>query len=428
MANKKNKTKKIFVFSGIGILLVILIAAIVIGSKKEPVIIVQTEKVSRRTITQVVTASGNIQPEVIVKITPEVSGEIIDLPVVEGQKVKKGQLLVKIRPDTYVAQLQQSQAYLQSQIAAVQLSKANYQYAEANYKRMQELYKKQLASDQDLENSKTQYEVARAQYESAKANVDQAQAQVKVAEDNLRKTTIHSPMDGIVSQLNSKLGERVVGTSMMSGTEIMDIADLGSMEAQVNVDENDVVLVAVGDTAILSVDAYPNKKIKGVVYQIATTGTTTGAGTQEQVTNFLVKIHIIDKSVELRPGMSVTADIETATHKDVISVPIQSVTIRTVNSGALNRGDENVQAANSSTRRTSEKTEEVVFVVKNGIAKMVPVKRGISDDNYTEIVSGLQGGEEVVSGSFKAINRELSDGSKVRVENKNRNFATGTGE
>ncbi|MGC8594873.1 MAG: efflux RND transporter periplasmic adaptor subunit [Candidatus Kryptoniota bacterium] len=428
MANKKNKNKKIFVFSGAGILLIILIAAIVIGSKKEPVIIVQTEKVSRRTITQVVTASGNIQPEVIVKITPEVSGEIIDLPVVEGQKVKKGQLLVKIRPDTYVAQLQQSQAYLQSQMAAVQLSKANYQYAEATYKRMQELYKKQLASDQDLENSKTQYEVAKAQYESARANVDQAQAQVKVAEDNLRKTTIHSPMDGIVSQLNSKLGERVVGTSMMSGTEIMDIADLGSMEAQVNVDENDVVLVAVGDTAILSVDAYPNKKIKGVVYQIATTGTTTGAGTQEQVTNFLVKIHIVDRSVELRPGMSVTADIETATHKDVLAVPIQSVTIRTVGSGATNHGKENLQASGSSTKRAPEKTEEVVFIVKNGVAKMVPVKRGISDDNYTEILSGLKGGEEVVSGSFKAINRELSDGSKVRIENNRRNFATGAGE
>jgi HlyD family secretion protein len=428
MTNKKNKSKKIFVFSGIGILLVILIAAVVIGSKKEPVIVVQTEKVSRRTITQVVTASGNIQPEIIVKITPEVSGEIIDLPVVEGQKVKKGQLLVKIRPDTYVAQLQQSQAYLQSQLAAVQLSKANYQYAEATYKRMQELYKKQLASDQDLENSKTQYEVAKAQYQSAQANVDQAQAQVKVAEDNLRKTTIHSPMDGIVSQLNSKLGERVVGTSMMSGTEIMDIADLGSMEAQVNVDENDVVLVSVGDTAILSVDAYPNKKIKGVVYQIATTGTTTGAGTQEQVTNFLVKIHITDKSIELRPGMSVTADIETATHKDVIAVPIQSVTIRTAKPQSPNHGDENVQTANSQTKKTSEKTEEVVFIVKNGVAKMVPVKRGISDDNYTEIVSGLQGGEEVVSGSFKAINRELSDGSKVRIENNRRSFATASGE
>ncbi len=413
MATNK-KRKKIFILSGAGLLLVILVAAIVIGGKKEPVIVVQTDKVVRRTITQVVTASGQVEPKVLVAINPEVSGEIVDLPVVEGQMVTKGQVLVKIRPDQYVAQLQQSEALLQSQVGGEQLAKANYDNATATYKRAEELHKKNLMSDQDLETAKTQFQVTKAQYESAKANVAQAQAQVAVNQDALNKTVIHAPMDGIVSVLNSKLGERVLGTSFTTGTEIMDIADMHSLEAQVNVDENDVILVAVGDTAVLSVDAFPDKKIKGLVYQIATSGTTTGAGTQDQVTNFLVKIRILDLSaLDLKPGMSVTADIQTATHHDVLSVPIQSVTIRTPKQpeGAK---PENVAAKGPGTR---EKAQEVVFVVKNGVAHTAVVKRGISDDNYVEITSGLDAGQEVVSGSFVAISRELNDGSKVRVEN-----------
>ncbi len=413
MATNKKK-KKIFILSGAGLLLVILVAAIVIGGKKEPVIVVQTDKVVRRTITQVVTASGQVEPKVLVAINPEVSGEIVDLPVVEGQMVNKGQVLVKIRPDQYVAQLQQSEALLQSQVGGEQLAKANYDNSSSTYKRAEELHKKNLMSDQDLETAKTQYQVTKAQYESAKANVAQAQAQVAVNQDALNKTVIHAPMDGIVSVLNSKLGERVLGTSFTTGTEIMDIADMHSLEAQVDVDENDVILVAVGDTAVLSVDAFPNKKIKGLVYQIATSGTTTGAGTQDQVTNFLVKIRILDLSaLDLKPGMSVTADIQTATHHDVLSVPIQSVTIRTpkMPEGAK---PENVNAKGQATR---EKAQEVVFVVKNGVAHTAVVKRGISDDNYVEVTSGLDAGQEVVSGSFVAISRELNDGSKVRVEN-----------
>ncbi|MCL5033947.1 MAG: efflux RND transporter periplasmic adaptor subunit [Bacteroidetes bacterium] len=417
---KSKKKKKIFILSGAGLLLVILVAAIVIGGKKEPVIVVQTDKVARRTITQVVTASGQVEPKDLVAISPEVSGEIVDLPVVEGQRVTRGQVIVKIRPDTYIAQQQQSQAGLQSALGSEQLAKANYDNSTSTYKRAQELYAKKLMSQQDLESAKTQYEVTKASYESAKANVDQAQAQLAVADDNLRKTTIHSPMDGQVTVLNSKLGERVVGTSMMAGTEIMDIANMNTMEAQVNVDENDVVLVAVGDTSILSVDAFPNKKIKGIVYQIATSGTTTGAGTQDQVTNFLVKIKIVDpEAYNLKPGMSVTADIQTATHHDVLSVPIQSVTIRSLKAQEGSKVATASGATNNKAKQAGnrEKEQEVVFVVKNGVAKAVPVKRGISDDNFVEITSGLGAGEEVVSGSFVAISRELNDGSKVRVEN-----------
>jgi HlyD family secretion protein len=417
MATNKKK-KRIFILSGAGLLLVILVAAIVIGGKKEPVITVQTEKVVSRTITQVVTASGQVQPKDLVAINPEVSGEIVDLPVVEGQRVTRGQVIVKIRPDQYVAQLQQSEASLQSQMGGEQLAKANYDNSESTYKRAQELYKKKLMSDQDLEAAKTAYEVNKASYESAKANVDQAKAQVAVNQDALNKTVIHAPMDGIVSLLNSKLGERVLGTSFTTGTEIMDIANMNTMEAQVNVDENDVVLVSVGDTAVISVDAFPDKKIKGIVYQVASSGTTTGAGTQDQVTNFLVKIKILDlKTLDLKPGMSVTADIQTATHHNVLSVPIQSVTVRMPKTPEGSKAENTNVSTTAKANGNREKAGEVVFVVKNGVAKTVTVKRGISDDNYVEITSGLKAGEEVVSGSFVAISRELNDGSKVRVDN-----------
>ncbi len=412
---KSKKKKRVFILSTAGLLLVILVAAIVIGGKKEPVIVVQTEKVARRTITQVVTASGQVEPKDIVAINPEVSGQIVDLPVVEGQKVTKGSVIVKIKPDQYIAQLQTSEAQLQSAMGQEQLAKANLSNATSTYKRAQELYAKKLMSQQDLETAKTTYEVDKASYESAQANVEQARAQVGLNQDALNKTTIKSPMDGVVTVLNSKLGETVLGTNFTSGTEIMDIANMNTMEAQVNVDENDVVLVAVGDTAILSVDALPNKKIKGIVYQIATSGTTTGAGTQDQVTNFLVKIRVLDPAeYNLKPGMSVTADIQTATHHDVLSVPIQSVTVRSLKAAEGSKGKPgNTKMAGAGNR--SE--QEVVFVVNSGVAKAVPVKRGISDDNFVEITSGLKADEEVVSGSFVAISRELNDGSKVRVEN-----------
>ncbi len=416
---KNKKKKKVFILSGAGLLIVILVAAIVIGGKKEPVVAVQTEKVVRRTITQIVTASGQVEPKDLVAINPEVSGQIVDLPVVEGQQVSKGQVIVKIRPDQYVAQLQESEAQLQSAISQEQLDKANLDNTQSLYKRAEALFAKKLESVQDLQTAKTNYDVAQAQYESAKANVAQMKALVGVNQDALNKTTIKSPMDGVITVLNSKLGETVLGTSFTTGTEIMDIANMNTMEAQVNVDENDVVLVAVGDTANLSVDALPNKKIKGVVYQIASSGTTTGAGTQDQVTNFLVKIRIIDPTeFNLKPGMSVTADIQTATHHNVLSVPIQSVTIRTPKAQTPAKV-ENVAMKEGNGRGgpVREKPEEVVFLVKNGVAHTAVVKRGISDDNYVEIDSGVTAGEEVVSGSFVAISRELQDGSKVRVEN-----------
>lgn len=408
MANNKKSKKKIIIISSIIIVLAILAILVVLGGKKEPVYTVQTERATLRTITQVVTATGKIQPEVQVVITPEVSGEIIELPVKEGVKVKRGDVLMKIKPDIYAALRDQAEAGLVS-------SRASFRRSESELKRISELYKKGLVSESDLEYAKMGYEVAQAQF-------NQAQATLNRASEDLRKTTIYSPMNGTVSQLNVELGERVLGTSQFQGTNVMTIADLSKMEARVDVSENDVILISIGDTARIEVDAIPDRKLTGIVYEIANTARTKGYGTQEEVTNFEVRIRILEKDVVLRPGMSMTATVETETKKDVITVPIQSVTARSPArmKGKDEKGYEEEEMLSNDTRIKPkyEKPKEVVFVVQNGIAKAFEVKRGISDDSYVEIVHGIEEGQEVVSGSYKVISRELEDGSKVKVDNK----------
>ena len=412
MAKNKKSKKKIFIFSGIGGLIVVLVLLVILGSKKEPVIKVQTEKASLRTVTETVTASGKIQPEVQVMISPEVSGEIIELPVREGQKVAKGDLLMKIKPDFYVARRDQMKAGMNS-------AKANMERSLSESKRSEDLYAKGLISDSELEASRTLYHVNMAQLE-------QAQAALNQAIEDLNKTTVYAPMKGTVSQLNSELGERVLGTQQFQGTNVMTVADLARMESRVEVDENDVVIISVGDTARIEVDAYRDRKLTGVVSEIAKTATTKGLGTQQEVTNFLVKIRVLDKDLELLPGMSVTVDIETETRRDVLAVPIQSVTTRLpkkekeeTEEEAEEDADEGEAIAQEQPDKNDKKENkpvEVVFLVEEGTAKMVPVERGISDDSYVEILEGIGEDAEVVSGSYRAIARDLEDGSKVRVE------------
>lgn len=403
MANGKSK-KKVIIFSIIGFVLIVLAALVIMGSKKEPVVTVQVEKAQRRTITQTVTATGKIQPEVQVVITPEVSGEIITLPVKEGSRVKRGELLMKIKPDIYAALRDRSAAELSS-------SKASLERSSSEFKRADELYNKGLISKSELEQSSTSFEVMKAQY-------DQAEAALKQADENLRKTTIYSPMDGTVSELKVELGERVLGTSQFQGTTVMTVADLSKMEARVDVGENDVVQISLGDTTRIDVDAFPERKLTGLVYQIGNSAKAKGLGTQEEVTNFEVRIRILDKDVVIRPGMSMTATVETETKKNVVTVPIQSVTTRSPKDKEKKESTESDEMAANDSRikHKSEKVKEVVFVVDNNAAKTVEVKRGISDNDYTEIVSGLEENKEVVSGSYKAINRELEDGAKVKVE------------
>jgi len=405
--NGKKSRKKLIIFSIIGLVVIVLGLIVFLGSKKEPILAVNVEKVTTRTLTQVVTATGKIQPEVHAQISPEVSGEIVLLPVKEGYRVKKGDLLLKIKPDIYIAQRDQFKAGLmQAKSALVK--------AEADYKRAEGLMTKSLIAQSDFDQARSAYDGAKAQYAQAEASLNQA-------EETLRKTTITAPMDGTISQLNNQLGERVLGTQQFQGTNVMTVADLSRMEAQVDVSENDVILVHVGDTARISIDAFPDRKVNAVVYEIANTGTSKNLGTQEEVTNFTVKMRVVDSGVTLRPGMSMTADIETMTKQNVLSVPIQSVTTRApkmeVKTGQSDGQSGMVMAAGQSQKTKNEnKPKEIVFVVENGVAKAVPVKRGISSDQYVEIVDGVAEGAQVVSGSYKAINRELDDGAKVKVE------------
>jgi HlyD family secretion protein len=408
MANNKKSKKKVIIFSILGVLLCVVTLLVILGSKKEPVFTIQTEKVQRRTITQSVTATGKIYPEVQVVITPEVSGEIISLPVKEGMRVKRGDLLMKIKPDIYIAMRDQASSAMTS-------AKASLQRSESENKRAHELFGKGLISSSELEQANTSYEVAKAQFEQSSASLNQAN-------ENLNKTTIYSPMEGTISELKVESGERVLGTSQFQGTTVMTVADLSKMEGRVDVGENDIVLISIGDTARIDVDALPAKKLTGIVYEIGNSAKTKGLGTQEEVTNFEVKIRVVDKDVILRPGMSMTATIETETKPNVIAVPIQSVTTRSPNKDrgkgeqATQEG-EDMATNDSKIKPKVEKPKEVVFYVDNNVAKMVEVKRGISDDSYTEIVSGLDEKKEVVSGSYKAINRELEEGVKVKVEN-----------
>ena len=405
--NGKKSKKRIIIFSLIGIVVLALGLMLFLGSKKEMVFQVQVEKVNRRSITQVVTATGKIQPEVQVKISPEVSGEIVALPVKEGQQVKKGDLLMKIKPDVYVAQREQFAAGL------LQM-KSSLNRNEPEFRRIESLFKKGLVSASEFDQSKAAYESAKANYAQARASLDQA-------EENLRKTTITAPMNGTISQLNSRLGERVLGTQQFQGTDVMTIADLSRMEGRVDVSENDVVLVSPGDTARISVDAFQGSKINAVVYEIANTGRSKGLGTQDEVTNFELKMRIVDRGVNLKPGMSMTADIETATHSNVLAVPIQSVTTRAPKKEKDEENEGPPPAAMTTNTRSvrnkeANKPKEIIFVVENGSVKAAQVKRGISDDSYVEITDGVSEGASVVSGSYKAINRELEDGSKVKIE------------
>jgi len=431
MANPKNKKRrKIIVFSTFGLVLAGLTLA-AIFRKREPVITVQTEKVARRNITETVVANGKIQPVLQVKISPEVSGEIIELPVKEGQSVKKGDLLVKIKPDSYIANVKSAEAQYLSSDSGKDLALATMRKAELEFKRNEELLLGKLESESTFLEFKTGFEVAQAQYESATHQVAVAKAALDRAREELAKTTISSPLDGTISKLNSRLGERVVGTAMMTGTEIMIVSDLNAMEARIDVGEIDVVLIKPGQKARLEVDAFHDRKFKGTVTEIANSSKDSGlqgggGGQSQEATKFEVRIRV-DEKEELRPGMSVTADIETRYRTNVLTVPIQSVTTRLPKGAvdekqkqAARKDEEDLPEKKPGSKKQDEanKPMEVVFVTGSDTVKMVKVKRGIGDDEYLEITEGLSEGQEAVSGTYKAINRELEDGKRIKRDNR----------
>src|SRR5437763_8900194 len=307
---RRARRKKQIIYGSIG-LLALWVVASMIWNKREKPIPVTTETAIRKTIVQMVSGTGKIQPEVEVKISPEVAGEIIELPVDDGLRVKKGDLLVKIKPDTYKALLEKQEAAISAAKATNLQQKATMMKTEHDLKRAEDLFDKKLISEQEYNAAQAAYDVAKNTYESSVHEIERAEASSSQARDQLSKTTIYSPMDGTVTILNSKLGERLVATNQFAGTEVMRVADLSHMEAVVDVNENDVVNVKLGDAANIKIDAYGDRKFKGVVQQIANTGKTTGTGTQEEVTNFEVKIRIDDHDVALRHGIRCTADIQT---------------------------------------------------------------------------------------------------------------------
>ena len=427
--------KKLIILIAIVVLAVVAIGATVVNKKREKPVLVTTDKAFRKTITQLVTATGKIQPEVEVKIAPEVSGELIAIPVVEGQHVNKGDLLLRIKPDVYQAQVEAQQAALSGARAASVRDRANLDKAKQDYDRAESLFHDHLLSENDRKAAQTSFEVAKAALQTSLFDVQRAEGALRQINDALSKTVIFAPATGSISALESRVGERVVGTSQFAGTEVMRIADLANMEAQVNVNENDVVNVKVGDPAKISVDAYPDRRIAGVVREIAATATTNNAGTQEQVTNFLVKIRITDHSVQLRPGMSATADIQTATVQNAVAVPIQSVTVRNLDSSlspeelakrdaqraARDKTDNRADVTNEMLQKQKEreqrdKLQRVVFIKDGDKVRMQKVETGIADTTWMEIKNGVRPGEEVVSGSYTAISRQLKNGTKVALE------------
>jgi HlyD family secretion protein len=431
---RRSRRRRYIIWGSVGLLL-LCVAVLIVWSKREKPIPVTTERAVRKTILQTVSATGKIQPETEVKISPEVAGEIIELPVEDGKAVRKDDLLVKIKPDSYKALLEQQEAAISSAKATNLQQRATMLKTQQDIKRAEDMFAKKTISVQEYNAAQAAYDVAKNTYESSLHEIERAEAGSSQARDQLSKTTVYSPIDGTVTILNSKLGERIVATGQFAGTEVMRVADLTHMEARVDVNENDVVNVKVGDKASIKIDAYSGRKFHGTVYQIANTGTTTGAGTQEEVTNFQVKIRIDDHDVTLKPGLSCTADIETNMVKDVVAVPMQAVTIRTGDSNlspeeiekkkkkleARDKADNNAEFANERQEKAAQKEEreklaKVVFLKNGRRAKLVKVVTGISDDTYMEIKSGVQPGEEVISGSYSAISRKLKDGAKVTYD------------
>ena len=430
---RQGRRRKIL-FGSAGAVLLLIIALFIAGKREKP-IPVTTEKAVRRTILQTVSATGKVQPETEVKISPEVAGEITELPVEDGMQVKKGDLLLKIKPDSYKALLEQQEAAISAAKATNLQQKATMLKTEHDLRRSKDLFEKKLISDQEYNAAEAASDVAKNTYESSLHEIERAQASSSQARDQLSKTTIYSPMDGTVTILNSKLGERLVATNQFAGTDVMRVADLSHMQAVVDVNENDVVNVKLGDKANIKIDAYADRKFKGVVQQIANTGKTTGTGTQEEVTNFEVKIRVDNHDVALRPGLSCTADIETNMVKDAVAVPMQSVTIRTGDTNfspeevekqkqrvaARDKDDNKAELSNDRLEKQAQKEEreklaKVVFIKNGNKAQMVKVTTGIADDSYMEIKSGIKPGDEVISGSYSAISRKLKEGAKVAYD------------
>jgi len=422
MAKKNSKLKKIIIIASIAVIIIAIVLANVLR-KTDKRIGVQFAEVKKGTIIQTVSASGKMRPVVEVKISAKVSGNIVKLNVQEGDSVHKGDLLLRLDREKYLAVRDQSRSALKS-------SQASLWKAQADYNRTKQLFAQKLASEADLQSAEASLKLAESQ-------VEQQTASLKEIEDDLSKTEIYSPMKGVVSQLNKEEGEMVLGASFQEDV-IMIIADLRNMEAEVEVDENDVVSVQVGDPVKIEIDAFPDTVFKGEVTRIANSGSTQGLGTQDEITNFLVEIGVKERIPGLRPGMSATVDIEVEKHDDAIYIPIQCVAMRNPHqekadnpekgkSKKKNKKEKKAEAAADTLAPDTTKSKldsdkkaemvEVVFITSEGdTAKMVKVKTGIASDTDIEILEGLTAGQKVVSGPYRILANQLKEGDALKEE------------
>lgn len=434
-----NRNKLIGIIAGSIGLIVLIVLVIKKSKESDAKYTVTTEEVSTGDIIEIVSATGRIQPEMDIGISPEVPGEIIELPVKEGMKVSKGDLLININPDLYqasvsrsIAGLNSAKANMANAKARLEQAKARYKNSQINYDRQKKLNKDGVVSDSDFDSVESEYQVAKSEViaaeeslNAARYNIKSSQATVKEAQDNLKRTTIYAPMDGTVSKLNVELGERVVGTAQMAGTELMRVADLTQMEVHVEVNESDIVRVKIGDPASVEVDAYLNRKFDGVVKEIANSSASSNMQSTNEVTVFNVKIGIDRKSYldlvdperphlsPFRPGMSANVEIKTNELVDIVMVPIQSVTIRPDTSEKVKR----TMKVNLDDYEDDE-LYEVVFIYENGKAIMKKVTTGIQDTKNIQISEGLEKGEEIISGPYSVVSNKLLHDDKVESKEK----------
>lgn len=422
-----SKKKLIIIISIVLVLLIVLIGGKKAGwfGKQGNFKEVEITKVSLVDIVETVSATGKIQPEVEVKLSSEVSGEIIELPIVEGQQVEKGDLLVRVNPDIYQSNLNRSQATLQNARAGLEQAEANLRESKASYDRNKNLFEKGVISKADWDKSVAKYESDQAFRNSAYYSVQSASASVKESSDNLSRTTIYAPMSGTISLLNVEIGERVVGTQQMAGTEILRVANLNNMEVEVDVNENDIVKVQIGDSTKVEVDAYLKKEFKGIVTEIANSAA--GTLTADQVTNFKVKVRIIEESYKdllegkpeyyspFRPGMTATVDVITNKRDKAVAVPISAIVIKTDTTSTSKPIAEKMPDQKPDMVETEEKFE-CVFVKNGDEAKLRVVETGIQDDTNIEIISGLKEGDEIITGPYSVVSKTLKSGDKIQVK------------
>ncbi len=412
----KKSRKRLFIVLSIILLAVVGTFLWTVSNRTEAPTLVSVEAVAARTITQSVSAIGKLQPEVMVKISSEASGEIIYLGVRDGDTVRVGQQLVRIRPDMMQSMLEQTRAAAEASRMAITVAKAEYDRSEADLKRATELYKKQFASREDFDRASAAYQSAAGRLSQAQADYERAKGALRETQVNVNRTTISAPMSGVVTYLGVENGEKVVGTAQMQGTEIMRIADLSTMNAWVQVDENDVAQISVGDTARIKVDALTNVELRGIVYEVSHSPIVSGQGTQEEVVNFQVRIRIIDPERRMRPGMSCSVDIETDTKPNVLAVPIQSVTIMQDVEAPAKEDDDPRKTDRKAPGAKTKRAQSIVWVTDGTKVTARAVSTGISDEGYIEITSGIRPGERVVSGPYEAISKILKPGAKVSVE------------